>query len=537
MGQYWVAVNLDRGQHLSSLAGSKLSEQTGSYGSPPGVLFALLTTGVDDADTVGADGQRLVGSWAGERVVFVGDYTEDCDLPDVPDASGLFERCADGELPDVTADLAPLLTTFFGLKPVFTDPGSGRLVTDEDAWLRGAALTGGTIRPLSPTPVSPDTTPLLAVDLDAGEFFDVAVFGVDGGLPGALWAFRGGPAGALAVLTAVSNGRGGGDIHATVETELGELDLSGRWRNHRLAVVSPRTAAGAFEVPSDGPLAGAGVVDAAGVYDACRSGQLSDISELIAPVVLADAEVELLAVDGSLVRTERRAWTQGLSRRSRDGSADRKVPAAEREAAAAVASIPEAQLGTVQVDSPSVARAVCRRAADGATLPAALLDRLVWFATMDASPPHTADTGAVTFAGGRELDELREMLLTSVPLTVRQLAVVSSSWPLTAGQMAAVLHHPQVGDDVRVHLATQAQYTRDVELTRVASSDVFVHAAMTLLRALPAWRARELRVAQVRKLVDWPGAVLTAAALAQGWEAGLDELVDAATSLTPARGE
>ena len=86
MGQYWKAVNLDKRQFISPWSlgsGAKLWEQLANPG--PGqaliILLAAMPTPRGGGD-LKAD--PVIGSWAGDRVVLVGDYAKDDDFPTSP---------------------------------------------------------------------------------------------------------------------------------------------------------------------------------------------------------------------------------------------------------------------------------------------------------------------------------------------------------------------------------------------------------------------------------------------------------------------
>lgn len=85
MGQYHKLVNLDKKEQVMPWGigqGAKQYEHTGTQGSLSDALYLLLITsparGGGDWDKF--DG--LSGRWVGDRVVVVGDYTEDEDYPD-----------------------------------------------------------------------------------------------------------------------------------------------------------------------------------------------------------------------------------------------------------------------------------------------------------------------------------------------------------------------------------------------------------------------------------------------------------------------
>ena len=87
MGQYHYLVNLDKKQvvhphHIGN--GLKLWEQIGGCTSTATVLVMLLAASSKNGGRGGGDFHAkhpLVGSWAGDRIAFVGDYAEPTDIP------------------------------------------------------------------------------------------------------------------------------------------------------------------------------------------------------------------------------------------------------------------------------------------------------------------------------------------------------------------------------------------------------------------------------------------------------------------------
>ena len=45
---------------------------------------------------------KVVGRWAGDRIAFIGDYSEHEDLPDEFDAEMIYDYCQDGTYTDIT---------------------------------------------------------------------------------------------------------------------------------------------------------------------------------------------------------------------------------------------------------------------------------------------------------------------------------------------------------------------------------------------------------------------------------------------------
>jgi hypothetical protein len=85
MGQYWIPVNLDKKQFIDPHklgSGLKLWEQLANHGV--GQALVILLAAMPERRGGGDLGDhKIVGSWAGDRVTFVGDYAEDGDLVEV----------------------------------------------------------------------------------------------------------------------------------------------------------------------------------------------------------------------------------------------------------------------------------------------------------------------------------------------------------------------------------------------------------------------------------------------------------------------
>jgi hypothetical protein len=87
MGQYHFLVNLDKKQviHAHQIGnGFKLLEQIGWEYSTATGLVMLLAASSRNGGRGGGDfhsGHPLIGSWAGDRIAFVGDYAKPEDIP------------------------------------------------------------------------------------------------------------------------------------------------------------------------------------------------------------------------------------------------------------------------------------------------------------------------------------------------------------------------------------------------------------------------------------------------------------------------
>lgn len=104
MGQYWKPVNLDKKQFVNPHklgTGLKLLEQLAGQGV--GQALVILLAAMPEARGGGdLNEDPIIGSWVGDRVVLIGDYAEDGDLPnsDIP-ASELYSK-TNGEPPEFT---------------------------------------------------------------------------------------------------------------------------------------------------------------------------------------------------------------------------------------------------------------------------------------------------------------------------------------------------------------------------------------------------------------------------------------------------
>lgn len=92
MGQYHKLVNLDKKEvvHPHSIGmGAKQYEHTGYEGSLSDAMYLLMMTSParGGGDWIETD---VSGRWVGDRVVVVGDYTEDSDLPFIPNGKEVY---------------------------------------------------------------------------------------------------------------------------------------------------------------------------------------------------------------------------------------------------------------------------------------------------------------------------------------------------------------------------------------------------------------------------------------------------------------
>jgi len=124
MGQYHKLVNLDKKEQVISYAlglGAKQYEQTGSDGSIGDALYLLLMTSPNRGGGDWKDFPGLSGRWVGDRVIILGDYTEDKDIPNYENASGLYHNSEDWS--DISDDVAAALGEVFGFEIDETESG------------------------------------------------------------------------------------------------------------------------------------------------------------------------------------------------------------------------------------------------------------------------------------------------------------------------------------------------------------------------------------------------------------------------------
>lgn len=73
MGQYWILVNLTKGEYVKPVGGLKLCEIAGT----PTMMWILTGLLADHSNGSGGGDLKehpMIGRWAGDSVLFVGDY-------------------------------------------------------------------------------------------------------------------------------------------------------------------------------------------------------------------------------------------------------------------------------------------------------------------------------------------------------------------------------------------------------------------------------------------------------------------------------
>lgn len=105
MGQYWKPVNLDKREFIDPHrlgCGLKLWEQIANpeVGRALVILLAVMPERRGGGDL---QSNPFIGRWAGDRVVLVGDYSVDEDMPDSPIPFGSVYAHTHGPSDDVPA--------------------------------------------------------------------------------------------------------------------------------------------------------------------------------------------------------------------------------------------------------------------------------------------------------------------------------------------------------------------------------------------------------------------------------------------------
>ncbi|KAF9170862.1 hypothetical protein BGX21_008322 [Mortierella sp. AD011] len=77
MGQYYELINTSKRQISHTLGFAKMVEQLASRGNQP--ILALLLTEVGPALSESSEPSKFMGTWSGDRIVLIGDYS--CDTP------------------------------------------------------------------------------------------------------------------------------------------------------------------------------------------------------------------------------------------------------------------------------------------------------------------------------------------------------------------------------------------------------------------------------------------------------------------------
>jgi len=111
MGQYHYLVNLTKKEfvHPHQIGnGLKLREQVGWEASTSTALVMLLASSNGRGGGDFHSKSPLVGSWAGDSVAFIGDYSESDDLIGV-DAPTVYNQCDSGKFKNISAQVREMM--------------------------------------------------------------------------------------------------------------------------------------------------------------------------------------------------------------------------------------------------------------------------------------------------------------------------------------------------------------------------------------------------------------------------------------------
>jgi hypothetical protein len=95
MGQYWRTVNIDKREFIDPhklATGMKLWEQVNNSPGTPVALFILTAAMPEERGGGDLKPHPAIGRWAGDRVVTIGDYADDADLPRSRIPAGILYR-------------------------------------------------------------------------------------------------------------------------------------------------------------------------------------------------------------------------------------------------------------------------------------------------------------------------------------------------------------------------------------------------------------------------------------------------------------
>ena len=137
MGQYHKLINLDKKEAVEPYAiglGAKQWEHLGEAGLDTALYVLLIASparGGGDLEEI----RDVTGRWVGDRVVVVGDYTEDSDIPNSPiPASKLYHS-------DEIENISPMVANAIGAIFGYTYDGEGwkDRIPDPSHWLHKMA--------------------------------------------------------------------------------------------------------------------------------------------------------------------------------------------------------------------------------------------------------------------------------------------------------------------------------------------------------------------------------------------------------------
>lgn len=134
MGQYWRIVNVDKMEYLDPYklgSGAKLWEQLANV-APSKALMILVANMPEPrgGGDLGSGHEGIVGRWAGDRIIMVGDYAEKGDHPKIK-TEKIYAQCGEGgKYADISEFVMPILEE--ELRGRFVSKGDSGLYYWED---------------------------------------------------------------------------------------------------------------------------------------------------------------------------------------------------------------------------------------------------------------------------------------------------------------------------------------------------------------------------------------------------------------------
>lgn len=129
MGQYHSLYNLDKRELLHPWAiglGAKQREHTGHEASLSDMMYILTTCSPmrGGGDFVAEVMKEFIGRWVGDRVVVVGDYAEQGDIPN-------FDMSTLSDFTDISGQARAFIYEVYGIRFTTTDYGWQRIYPEE----------------------------------------------------------------------------------------------------------------------------------------------------------------------------------------------------------------------------------------------------------------------------------------------------------------------------------------------------------------------------------------------------------------------
>jgi hypothetical protein len=129
MGQYHSLYNLDKRELLQPWGiglGAKQREHTGHLASLSDMMYILTTCSPmrGGGDFMAEVMAEFIGRWVGDRVVVIGDYAEQGDIPN-------FDMSTLSDFTDIAGQARAFIYEVYGIRFTMTDYGWQRIYPEE----------------------------------------------------------------------------------------------------------------------------------------------------------------------------------------------------------------------------------------------------------------------------------------------------------------------------------------------------------------------------------------------------------------------